>query len=574
MPQEDIAGQWKSFDDAKRDRLLKKMTPEQKKILRGKLEAKSSTKPEKVAPPESTGAKVARGAAIGAFEGLGVKPAASAGEVITGTLKQAGEGIKGLVKSSYEQTPVGAPPEVRAAGTLVGLPATFIEKTADTLEAGGRQTIQDIENKDWEAAAEHGTAALTQAATLAAPRRVGPTKTVGELRSAVAPREVPIAGEEIPVLKGEADPGSVGGGFQKSLKQSGIGARRFTQFAEQQMSKVKEVIRKTAQQTSGAIGPMQDEPAAAIGDAANATFEKARPMYNALDQALVTVPDSLAEVSKVTQQAIERAKKLGVDISQAEPESVTVSGQKYTPANNPRAWALLKEQGLVPESGGQPISTYMKVRSELLKMQRSATDAAMRTHIGNEIKTMNANMEAALTNSPLLESWHEANRLWSKGYALREVADAVREKTSGTPTAMQSPDLSPVGTKVQGKSLVDTLNTLQHDGILDRAFSPEEVKNLRQSIDILDRASSGAGTEFKVGYGVHSTLWRNIIGLPLIGVVRAMTTMEGSNAIRSGNIQALRQLVVAGGVAGIQKPATPGELRERIRPNSTSAPSQ
>ena len=45
MPQDDIAAQWKSFDSEKRDRLLGKMTPEQKKKLRGMLEAGPSRPP-------------------------------------------------------------------------------------------------------------------------------------------------------------------------------------------------------------------------------------------------------------------------------------------------------------------------------------------------------------------------------------------------------------------------------------------------------------------------------------------------------------------------------------------------
>ena len=533
--------------------------------VQAKTGTASSAKP---APEEGTARKVARGAAIGAFEGVGVKPAASAGEVLSGTFKQFGEGVKGLVQKSYDQTP-GFDPGQRAVGAIIGLPATLAEQTADTLEQGGHQTIQDIKNKDYEAAAEHGTATLTQAATLAAPRFAGEAKVVktpGELKAMVAPKEIPIAGEKVPVLKGEAEPGSFGGRVQKSLKQAGIGANRFNQFAEKQTARVKEVIRKVAQQTSGAIGPMADEPASAMSNAADATFAKAKPMYEALDQAVATVPDSMAEVSKVTQQAIERAKKLGVEVAQSEPESVTVSGQKYTPANNPRAWELLKRQGLVPEGGGQPISTYMKVRSELLKMQRSATDAALRNHIGNEIKSMNANMDAALAGTPLADSWHQANALWSKGYALRDVADALRATTEGTPAGVQAPGLSKVPTNIKGPQLVARLNDLANTGVLDRAFTPEEVRNLRQSADILDRASQSAGPEFKVGYGVHSTIWRNLIGLPFLKVVKAMTTLEGSNALKSGNMNAFRQAVVMAGIAGIQPPKTPGEARARIQP--------
>jgi hypothetical protein len=55
MADNDIAGQWKSFDPEKRDRLLKKMTPEQKKKLRGMLES-TPTAAASSTPPETPGA--------------------------------------------------------------------------------------------------------------------------------------------------------------------------------------------------------------------------------------------------------------------------------------------------------------------------------------------------------------------------------------------------------------------------------------------------------------------------------------------------------------------------------------
>jgi len=42
MPQDDLATEWKSFDEVKRTRLLSKMSPEQKKKLRGLLEGKTA----------------------------------------------------------------------------------------------------------------------------------------------------------------------------------------------------------------------------------------------------------------------------------------------------------------------------------------------------------------------------------------------------------------------------------------------------------------------------------------------------------------------------------------------------
>lgn len=53
MPQDDLATEWKSFDEAKRTRLLGKMTPDQKKKLRSTLEAKPQVS---AAPAPKTGA--------------------------------------------------------------------------------------------------------------------------------------------------------------------------------------------------------------------------------------------------------------------------------------------------------------------------------------------------------------------------------------------------------------------------------------------------------------------------------------------------------------------------------------
>jgi hypothetical protein len=129
----------------------------------------------------------------------------------------------------------------------------------------------------------------------------------------------------------------------------------------------------------------------------------------------------------------------------------------------------------------------MKVRSELLKMQRMSADAAQRYAIGKEVDGLNDAIKSSLKNTTLLDNWTEANRLWSKGHALREVADAIRDSTKGTPQAEQLPGIAPIPAKLEATSLVRRLNTLAEDGVLKRAFTPEEVRNLRQSADILDR---------------------------------------------------------------------------------------
>jgi hypothetical protein len=378
---------------------------------------------------------------------------------------------------------------------------------------------------------------------------------VSELRNAMAPKEIPIGGENIPVLKGEAEPGTTLGRMQAGLKRAGIGEGAFTKFAQEQQGKVKQVIRNVAQQTSGMLGPMKDEPGEAMADAEQATFAKARPMYDALDKSLATVPDTLTNVSKVTEQAIARAKKLGAEITEGGGESVVVNGRTFTPETDPVAWKTFQEQGLVPSASGQPLSTYMKIRSQLLKMQRTTADAALRNKIGDEVQAMNRNMEAVLKDTPLHENWTEANRLWSKGYALRDIADAIRKRTSGTPVGEQAGGISKVPTRLRGASLVQRLNDLSKSGVLQKGLTPEEASNLRQSADILDRASERAGKEFKVGYGPHSTIWRNLIGLPFLPLVRAMTTRDGMLALKAGNATAFTRAVsgttsAAGATAG------------------------
>jgi len=266
-------------------------------------------------------------------------------------------------------------------------------------------------------------------------------------------------------------------------------------------------------------------------------------------------------VSKVTQQAIARAEKVGAKIVRGQGDSVVINGKSISQATDPVAWKNLQDQGIVVADPGQPFSSYMKVRSQLLKMQRSASDPAVRYQIGNEISSMNTNMEAALQGTKLLDSWHEANALWSKGYAIRDVAEAIRNVTEGTPSGVQSPALTKVPTTVKGPQLVSKLNELENDGVLARAFTPDQVKNLRQAADILDRASSSVGGGFHVGYGVHSTVWRNLINLPLIPVVKLMTTDVGVKLLQQRDYSTFADLA-----RGSVYASTPSQTKPRKKP--------
>jgi hypothetical protein len=447
--------------------------------------------------------------------------------------------------------------------------------------------------QDW--AKDHNTALNNLAADITtlglahkASRVLQKTPSVGELRRTVAekyaPRQVELAGTKVPVLVGEAAPETRPGRMQISLKRGGMGAAKFDAVTRAQQAAVKNVIRKVAQQTSGMTGPMAEEPGAAMQDAADATFAKARPMYNALDASLKTVPDTLQGVSKILNDAITRAKKLGVtlgdenvDLSKIRPDkegSIQWGGTRISKLTQPERWNALVKEGIIDESGnGTPLSAYIKVRSQLLKMQRSTADPAMRNAINNEVHTMNDNMETAFKGTPLYKNWTEANRLWSKGYALRDVADAITKTTKGTPAAAQAPGLSPVQTRIQGTSLVKRLNDLQENGILDRAFTQEEKTNLRQATDILDRARASAGnaSSFMHGYSLRSVMWRAIIKMTTPPFVNAMTKLDGLDALKAAEAaktpselaNALVTLTAA--VVATQQPKTPKQLRDEAQ---------
>jgi hypothetical protein len=431
---------------------------------------------------------------------------------------------------------------------------------------------------------------LGQTAAIMAPEipARGVARGIAGLRETAAqrfgPRSVELAGKKVPVLVGEANPESIPGRMQASLKRAGTGAAKFDAVTKAQQAAVKDVIRRTAQQTSGLIGPMAEEPGAVMADAADATFAKARPMYGALDDSLKSVPATFQGVSKIVQDAVGKARRLGVDIDASADESLAFDGKKITPKDNPELWQKLKDQGIVNDAGeGTPLTAYIKVRSQLLKMQRSASDAAVRNAIGNEVRTMNDNMETALKGTPLYENWTEANRLWSKGYALRDVAKAIKETTRGTPAAEQAPGLTPVQTRIQGASLVKRLNTLKEDGILSRAFAPEEEANLRQAADILDRAraAAGSGGSFTHGYSLRSVIWRAIIKLPTLPFVNAMTTIDGLETLKAAEAaktpgevaNALYKLANVTAVAGAKR-QIPQNRKEALEQMSANAAMQ
>ena len=353
----------------------------------------------------------------------------------------------------------------------------------------------------------------------------------GNIGSKYAPRTVDVGGTKVPVTVGEADPESAAGRTQSNLKRGGAGEDRFKKVEKAQQQAVKNVIRTTAQKTSGAIGPMQVEPSDVVNDAATASYVKAAPLYNELDSALVKVPDALDKVSKITQDAIAKARKLGVDVGDDSVDLTKIrprkdgtiqwGGSQISKATHPEIWDKLVKDGVIDDAGGAtPLKAYRMVRSQLLKMQRASSDPAVRFAIGKDIDSMTSNIDTALKGTDVEKNWSAANKLWSKGKALQDVSEAVRDATKGTPSTAQAPGIAAVPTKLRGALLVSKLNELYKDGTLERAFSHDEISNLRQSADILDRiqrtpVGSGSGETLSFSRGLTHAVRGN--AAPLIG---------------------------------------------------------
>jgi len=384
-------------------------------------------------------------------------------------------------------------------------------------------------------------------------------KNLSEWRSAVQERYRPtstrVAGVSIPVSVGEETPDLDTGRKFTELKSRGVNAPRFKQFEARQQVAVREVIRRTAQEVAGRVASSK-EPAAAMTDAAEATFENARPIYKALDGTMT--PGTFDLTSTITKQAIARAKKLGLTID-LEPTVVDVkTGLPVGPGLSAKQIKAGIGMGSFREEipAKQPLTTFVKVISELKKMQRMSADPAMRYAIGQDIEGMNATMDSALRGTPQAANWAEAGRLWRKGYALRSVAKELGAVAKGTPPEAQSPALGRRPTKLRGESLVTKLNKLASDGTFDqhgkpagnstleKAFTPDQIRNLREAADILDQAQS-----VRVGKDKGKGLAHAIAGNK--GPLYAAGAGMAFGALRGGLWEAVAGAVGAGTLTGL-----------------------
>ncbi len=481
--------------------------------------------------------------------------------------------------------------------------------------------------------------------------------SLGYAREKYGPATVELAGVKVPVSVGEAYPQGMPGRTHAMLKRSGVGSERFGAFEAAQQESAKDVIRKTAEQTSGytpsvvsnpvrgsahPFVPFVEEPAVTMKGAAQTTLNQAKTLYQTLDASAATVPSTFDAASKVTRQAIARAEKLGITVDMTGTTSVLedANGQPVSASainaadrlNGIRTGRYVNQrvgntvevldaqmgQPVDPNAGVNaaikaqthryvakapddiPITTFIKVRSELLKIQRSTPDPALRYTIGNEVGAMDTAMENALgKNSALHQTWQTANSLWKKGRALERVGEAVRLSVKGTPQAAQAGGLVPVPTEIQGASLVKRLNKLAEGNTLKDAFTAPEIANLRESADILDRVQRvrvgkseprGARMLGRVAHGAIGPVGGAIVGslfhglggaeagamlgavlqnIPEQFLVRAMTKLDGVQALRAVQaaqtpIQlqvALNRLALAAGTGSAAQQSS----RERLR---------
>lgn len=474
----------------------------------------------------------------------------SAALAVDPTLRRAGGTAAGIVGSMAEglRDPVASSAGMAAA--IGADPYSALNINKQELERAARE--RDIPSL----VAEAGV----PIATAIAAGRLGGKATKGVPRpepfASVRPKIVQIEGVDMPVLVGEAaeTPSTLGQRAQIALKRAGAAPDEFTKVEAQQQNAVKQVIRNVTQRTSGLTGPLPESPVGAVAQGSEAVFEQARPMYQALDASLTHVPTVLDQLGTLTQKAIGRLRNKGIEI-----------GNTYNPE--------------------QPLQSMQAIRSELLEMQRAArrTGDTLKAKIaGDEAMAIDGDISETLQNARirgLYDNWRQANALWKRGVALRDVADVIDGAVKGTPVEAQVNIPGQIETRpveINAASLVERLNDLSRDGTLDKAFGQGYARSIRQVAEFLKRAQeTNIGTRtarvggysprsagghlvtdfmFRVGGGTIAKLMTDIKGAKLVA---NLTGAETPTQVASNVIAINKRLALPSGQyeAG---PPTPG----------------
>lgn len=333
-----------------------------------------------------------------------------------------------------------------------------------------------------------------------------------EFMSQYRPKLVEIEGTKFVVPAGEAAESPTANKYaakQAQYKKAGIGAQQFDEINRYNQQAAREVIRKVAQKTAGMTNLPTSSPAGTTGAAGDYVLAQAKPMYQALDQAIQGTPAMRVitkNMSEVVEQAIAKAEKYG-----APPmaKGSTAPGLK-TP----------------------PLETYLQARSFLLDTIKKTRDPLARRGMQMALDEMNDSVEKAMKSSgvpDMYQNFQEANALWAKGKALQRVGESMQRATPGVPTAKQNPGLTARPPAMKSATLANQLNKLDSKGDLTRAFGKDGSSALFKVADLLDRQSD-------VGLPAgEQKLWHDLRKLTTGPyqrmLVKVMTTPQGQRSI-------------------------------------------
>lgn len=392
MPQSDAVDQFKALSPDRQRTLLGKMTPEQKTKLQKAIQSRLSQKQAKTSiPQESTLTKVGRGAAIGAFEGLGIKPSTSGTEVVKGSIEQLGKGVGNLVKDTWERNkstpdiPGFAHGMPAVAATAVDIVPTMIDQMATSLESGIRKTAKAYEDKDYESAAEYAASTLVQAALL---------------KSA---KEAPdVAAGESEIVSG-----------LKRAQEQGL-PEAVTRDATQKA--IQKVMHDRALSVQDHLSSVEAKVDAERTEAWQTIEKKVDDKF----------PDGAIDLSKIGRET-EEAVAEKIKTPQKMPQTVgdvrkkveppRVFGSRLDPSNPAHAALIerLKESGAIPETEQASFGQARQLRSKLGRELQSGTLSGESKSVGWKLYgDLTEAMRKAAEDSGMPGAFEDANRMHAK----------------------------------------------------------------------------------------------------------------------------------------------------------------
>lgn len=368
------------------------------------------------------------------------------------------------------------------------------------------------EGRGKEAAGQGGVDALTYLLTGTKPGRQA-VRTAAEtaLKTTGLPKYFPrtaeVSGNKIPVLAGEAEPGSVMEKKLETIKRRGYGEEKIKGFQNKQQQASQTAVRNIIRKGAGQPSPLAEQtPRGQAWEAADRIKIQAQVLYKSIDSELLKSPKDMSKVGYIVSKAYAKAKAYGANLEDL-PEP-------------PKPTGLVDQYGkpimTSPAQAVQPLEGIQTIRSELLRISRTSSDPIIVNDALKEAHGLSAEIEDTLrksSNPIIYRSWVKANDLWTQQHALRTVSEGITNAVEGTAPSMQAPGLGTSPLKLKGKALVNDLRKLdshrrgkpvaEGNGDLTAALGKEQAKAFKQVADILDRAQrSNIGREGEViGHG-------------------------------------------------------------------------